>query len=188
MGNSSLCATITEPTLSGACAWQQEKPPQWEGHPPQPERSPVSNSSCLLAQCQPCVPAAILYSVFFKMLKQQYSGHLMTHWKRPWCWEGLKAGGEGGDRGWDGWMASPTQWTWAWVNSERWWRTGKPGVLQSMGSQRVGHDWATGQQFFKVLYCKIKNVLIFLLFFVCIISVKSTRNPLQYRTIYSQLY
>jgi len=67
----------------------------------------------------------------------------LTHWKRPWCWEGLGAGGEGDDRGWDGWMASPTQWTWVWVNSGRWWWTGSPGVLQLMGSQRVGHDWAT---------------------------------------------
>ena len=55
----------------------------------------------------------------------------------------LKKGGEGDDRGWDGWMASPTQWTWVWVNSGSWWWTGRPGVLQSMGSQRVGHDWAT---------------------------------------------
>ena len=69
-----------------------------------------------------------------------------THWKRPWCWERLKAGGEGGDRGWDGWMASPTRWTWVWANSGRRWRTGKPGVLQSMESQRVRHDWATEQQ------------------------------------------
>ena len=67
----------------------------------------------------------------------------LTHWKRPWCWERLKAGGEGDDRGWDGWMASPTQWTWVWVNSGSWWWTGKPGVLQSMGWQRVGHDWVT---------------------------------------------
>ena len=67
----------------------------------------------------------------------------LTHWKRPWCWERLKVGGEGDDRGWDGWMASPTQWTWVWVSSGRWWWTGRPGVLQSMGSQRVGHDWAT---------------------------------------------
>ena len=63
--------------------------------------------------------------------------------KKTWCWERLKAGGEGGDRGWDGWMASPTWWTWVWANSGRWWRTGKPGVLQSMGSQRVGHNWMT---------------------------------------------
>ena len=65
-----------------------------------------------------------------------------TYCKRPWCWERLKAGGEGDDRRWDGWMASPTQWTWVWANSRRWWRTGKPGVLQSIGLQRVGHDWA----------------------------------------------
>ena len=66
-----------------------------------------------------------------------------THWKRPWCWERLKAGGEEDDRGWDGWMALPTQWTWVWVNSGSWWRSERPGVLQSTGSQRVGHDWAT---------------------------------------------
>ena len=66
----------------------------------------------------------------------------LTLWKRPWCWERLRAG-EGDDRGWDGWMASPTQWTWVWVNSGSWWWTGRPGVLRFMGSQRVGHDWAT---------------------------------------------
>ena len=66
-----------------------------------------------------------------------------THLKRPWCWERLGAGGEGYDRGWDGWMASLTQWTWVWVNSGSWWCTGRPGVLQSMGSQRVRYDWAT---------------------------------------------
>ena len=62
----------------------------------------------------------------------------LTHWKRLWCWEGLGAGRERDDRGWDGWMASPTRWTWVWVNSGRWWWTGMPGVLQFMGSQRVG--------------------------------------------------
>ena len=67
----------------------------------------------------------------------------MTHLKRPWCWERLKAGREGDNRGWDGWMASPTQWTWVWVSSGSWWWTGKPGVLQSMRSQRVRHDWTT---------------------------------------------
>ena len=69
-----------------------------------------------------------------------------TSWltgKRSWCWERLKAEGEGADRGWDGWMASPTQWAWVWINSRSWWWTGRPGMLQSMGSQRVGHDWAT---------------------------------------------
>ena len=62
---------------------------------------------------------------------------------RPWCWEILKAGGEGDNRGWDGWMASLTWWTWVWVSFGSWWWTGKPSVLQSMGSQRVGHDWVT---------------------------------------------
>ena len=66
-----------------------------------------------------------------------------TCWKRPWCWERLKAKGEGDDRGWDGWMASPTWWAWVWVSSGSWWWTGRPGVLQSMGSQRAGHNWAT---------------------------------------------
>ena len=67
----------------------------------------------------------------------------LTHLKRPWCWERLKAGEEGDDKGWDGWMASPTQWTWVWLNSGSWWWTGRPGVPRFMGSQRVGHDWAT---------------------------------------------
>ena len=67
----------------------------------------------------------------------------LTHWKRLWCWKGLGAGGEGDDRGWDGWMASLTRWTWVWVNSGSWWWTGRPGVLRFMGSQGVGHDWAT---------------------------------------------
>ena len=64
-----------------------------------------------------------------------------TNWKRPWCWERLKAG-ERDDRG-DDWMASVTWWAWVWANSGRWWWTGRPGVLQSMGSQRVGQDWVT---------------------------------------------
>ena len=63
--------------------------------------------------------------------------------KRAWCWERLKVGGEGDDRGWDGWMASPTQWTCVWVNSGSQWWTGRPGVLWFMGSQRIGHNWVT---------------------------------------------
>ena len=79
-------------------------------------------------------------------LKLQYLGQLM--WRtdsleKTQCWERLKAGGEGGHREWDGRMALLTQWTWAWVNSRSWWWTGKPGVLQSMGLQRVGHNWVT---------------------------------------------
>ena len=61
----------------------------------------------------------------------------LTHWKRPWCWERLKVGGEGDDRGWDGCMSSPTQWTCVWVRSGSWWWTGKPGVLQSMGHKEL---------------------------------------------------
>ena len=67
----------------------------------------------------------------------------LTHLERPWCWERLKAGREGDDRGWDGWMASLTWWTWVWGDSRHWWWTGKPGGLQSMGLQRVRHDWVT---------------------------------------------
>ena len=67
----------------------------------------------------------------------------LTHWKRPWCWERLRAGGEGDDRVWDCWMASPTQRTCVWVNSGSCWWTGRPGVLRFTGLQRVGHDWAT---------------------------------------------
>ena len=67
----------------------------------------------------------------------------LTRWKRFWCWEGLGAGGEGDDRGWDGWMASLTRWMRVWVTSGSWWWTGRPGVLRFMRSQRVRHDWAT---------------------------------------------
>ena len=82
------------------------------------------------------------------MLKLQYFGHLIeepTHWKRAWFWGRLRAGREGSDRGWDGWMASSTQWTWVWANSRRWWRTGNPGMQQSMGlpSQTCLSDWTT---------------------------------------------
>ena len=80
---------------------------------------------------------------FWTLKKSLLSREKLTHWKRPWCWERLKVGEEGDDRGWDGWMASLTQWTWVWVNSGSWWWTGRPGVLQSMGSQRAGHDWVT---------------------------------------------
>ena len=69
-------------------------------------------------------------------------GHLL--WRTDsWCWEGLKAGGEGNVRGWNGWIISLTHCTWVWASSASWWWTGKPGMLQSMRSQRVRHDWAT---------------------------------------------
>ena len=73
-----------------------------------------------------------------------------THWKTPWSWERLRAEGEEGIRGWDNWMASLTQWTWTWANSRRWWETGRPGMLQPMGSQKsqiwLG-DWTTNSWF-----------------------------------------
>ena len=90
-------------------------------------------------------PGCSLEGLMLK-LKLQYFGHLMRRadsFERPWCWKRLRAGGDGDDRGWDGWMASPTRWTWVWVDSGSWWWTGRPGVLRFMGSQRVRHDWAT---------------------------------------------
>ena len=60
----------------------------------------------------------------------------LTHWKRPWCWEGLVARGEGVARVWDGWMASLTQWTWVWVNSGSWWWTGRPECCSSWGRKQ----------------------------------------------------
>ena len=78
----------------------------------------------------------------------------LTHWKRPWSWARLKAGGEGDDRGWYGWMASPTRWMWAWASSRRWWWTGKPGVLQVHGaakSQTWLSDWTRNKGQTKVL-------------------------------------
>ena len=88
-----------------------------------------------------------------------------THWKRLWCWERLRVGGEEGNGGWDGWMASLIQWTWVWANSRRWWRTGKPGLLQFMGLKRIKHELATEQhqswvrgihELFLQLFSKIK--------------------------------
>ena len=82
------------------------------------------------------------------------------HWERPWCCERLKAGGEGDDRGWDGWMASPALWTWVWASSGRWWRTGKLGGLQSMGLQRVGHDRLNWTELNPVLSVQFSSSLV----------------------------
>ena len=79
-------------------------------------------------------------------LKPQYFGHLKQRTdslEKTWSWERLQAGGEEDDRGWDGWMASLTQWTQVWASSGSWWWTGKLGVLHTMGSEKVGHDWVT---------------------------------------------
>ena len=88
-------------------------------------------------------------------LKLQYSFvwcKELTHWKRPWCWERLRAGGEGDDRGWGAWMVSPTRWTRVWVDSRNWWWTGRPGMLQFMGLQRVRHNWATELNWYSANY------------------------------------
>ena len=91
-------------------------------------------------------PGCSLEGLILK-LKLQDFGHLMrradSFEKKPWFWERLRKGREGDNRGWDGWMVSSTQWTWVWVGSGSWWWTRRPSMLQFMGSQRVGHDWAT---------------------------------------------
>ena len=100
----------------------------------------------------------------------------LTHWKRPWCQERLKVGGEGDDRGWDGWMASMTQWTWVWVNSKSWWWTGRPDVLQSMGSQRVRHGWS-GCTELSVNTQKNKNLCFFAFFYSLKKKTKNRKGP-----------
>ena len=100
-----------------------------------------SNQPILKEISPGCSLEGMMLKVKLQYLATSYKE--LTHWKRPWCWEGLGAGGEGDCRGWDGWMASPTWCTWVWVNSGSWWWTGRPGVLWFMGSQRVRHDWVT---------------------------------------------
>ena len=81
--------------------------------------------------------------LYWSFTMDPHTVHYVLCWNYPnlipitWCWEGLRAGREGDDRGWDGWMASPTQWTWVWVDSGSWWLTGRPGILRFMRSQRV---------------------------------------------------
>ena len=91
-------------------------------------------------------PGCSLEGLMLK-LKLQYFGHLVrradSSEKTLMLGKMLRAGGAGDDREWDGWMASPTQWTWLWIDSGTWWWTGRPGVLRFMGWQRVGHDWET---------------------------------------------
>ena len=99
-------------------------------------------------EIKPVNPKEIIpeYSLEGLMLKLQNLAtwcEELTHWKKPWCWERLKARGEGDDRGWNDWMASLTQWTWVWVSSRSWWWTQRPGVLQFMGSQTGRHNSAT---------------------------------------------
>ena len=101
----------------------------------------LSNQSILKEISPGCLLEGLMLKLKFQYLAT--SSEELTHWERPWCWEGLGAGGEGNDRGWDGWMAPPTLWTWVWVDSRSWWWTGRAGVLWFMESQRVRHNWAT---------------------------------------------
>ena len=103
---------------------------------------PLQRIYCSLA-CPITVKKRVRNAVLGCNLKKRHLMWRADSFERPWCWAWLRAGGEGDDRGWDGWMVSPTQWTWVWVNSRSWWWTGRPGMLQSMGLQRVRHDWAT---------------------------------------------
>ena len=105
----------------------------------------------------------------------------LTHLKRPWCWERLKAGEEGDDRAWYGWVASLTQWTWVWVSSRSWWWTGRPSVLQYMRSQRVRHVWAselTCEKSLKVSQQTKSRISIWLSNFtlMCTSKKKKTKN------------
>ena len=86
----------------------------------------------------------------------------LNYVKRPWCWERSRVGGEGDNRGCDGWMESPTQWTWVWVNSRSWWWTGGPDVLQFMGLQSVGHDWANELKLSSKIGCNQYRIFMYL--------------------------
>ena len=100
-----------------------------------------SNQSILKEISPGCSLKGLMLKLKLQSLATPYED--LTHWKRPWCWEEFRAGGEGDDRGWDGWMTSPTRWTWVWVGSRSWSWTGRPNVLQFMGLQRVRHNWVT---------------------------------------------
>ena len=102
-----------------------------------------------------------------------------THLKRPCCWERLRAGREGDDRRWDGWMASPTQWKWVWVNSGSWWWAGRPGVLWFMGSQRVRQDWATElnwTEYLNYTSWNYKSLTVFICRFPLAFKTKQNKN------------
>ena len=126
-------------------------------------------------------PGISLEGIMLK-LKLHYFGHLVWRvdpLKWPWFWEGLGTGEEGDNRGWDGWMASLTRWTWVSVNSGSWWWTGRPGVLRFMGWQRVGHDWATDLSVLK------KYFLFFFLFLVLKAILKGNQQVSQFPELYS---
>ena len=104
---------------------------------------------------------------------------------KDWCWEGLGAGGKGDDRGWDGWITSLSRWTWVWVKSGSWWWTGRPGVLPFMGSQRVGHDWATELTDWLTLTTIFSTLkwlkIIYCITILCILYVNFLHETLPYK-------
>ena len=126
--------------------------------------------------------------IIYNSLSLATSCKELTHWKRLWCQEGLRPGGEGDDRGWDGWMASLTRWTWVWVNSGNWWWTGRPGMLRFMGMQRVGHYWAAelnwtlwyGLPYVSLIICK-SGLLIFI--FAEYIHTMLNKTPLFHQSL-----
>ena len=130
-----------------------------------------SITACLVPQ----LGRTILMNLFVVVLPLRSISYLLSgpqtfqltnnNRKRLWCWEGLGAGAEGDDRGWDGWMASLTRWTWVWVNSGGWWWTGRPGVLRFMGSQRVGHDWATELNWTELIMSDAEHL------FMCLLAI-----------------
>ena len=132
-----------------------------------------SNQSILKEISPGCSLEGLMLKLKFQYLATRCEE--LIHLKRFWCWERLGAGGEGDDWGWDGWMASPSQWTWVWVDSGSWWWTGRPGVLRFMGSQRVRHDWATEMNMlrkqlvlcgkFKFYFLKLSQIKTFFSFF-----------------------
>ena len=113
----------------------------------------------------------------------------LTHLKRPWCWERLEAGREGDNRGWDGWMASLTQWTLVWMNSRRWWWTGRPGMLWFVGSQRVRHEWANELTDW-YNHTGMNAILTYIVKFDAVVrslKCKYTRDPVEYFRYYCDI-
>ena len=137
------------------------------------EKTPESPMDC--KEIQPVRPKGNQSWIFIRRINAKAKTPILwppgceelTHLKRPWCWEWLKVGREGDDRGWDDWMPSLTQWPWGWVSSGTWWWTGRPGVLLSMRSQRVRHDWVTGLNWAE---CSMALKMSLALFLGCYIS------------------
>ena len=119
------------------------------------------NSSILATWCE-----ELTHLIVHLILAKRPRSDELTHLKRPWRWERLREGGEGDNRGWDGWMASPTQWTWVWVNSRSWWWTGRPGVLQSVESPKVRHDWVTEELLLH--YIKVPTLSPYMYAYMCL--------------------